>query len=242
MDLIVSFGGYTFANQVSYEDNFATSNPSILSVPGLDGGFSNYGQARAPSTTGRVSASFWLRATPATMVAAMDAVRRLAGIGWNQLVVAPSGRPERRLCDAIVSSVSFDNAIANRPQYLQLCSIVFMVARPVWQSVTSYTQTASGNFTQTVLGNIETYPHLEVVASGATVSISRGTDSLTVTGLSNTDRLTIDTESYSVFRNGVDWYSQLTTTQPRWFRLLPGDNTIAFSGGALTMRWRARWR
>jgi hypothetical protein len=92
MKRILSFGSYIFPDtQDQLSDNF--KNPVLRNVrlPGVPGGFDEFGLEPAPNEIGSVKLHFLLLAsTAAEITAKRDAVHALAGWGMRKVVVQPA--------------------------------------------------------------------------------------------------------------------------------------------------------
>ena len=261
MDSIVSFGSYSFdmENQISSNDNFASAQVQVIRLPGVDGGYSTYGDDAGPAPVGKVDFSFWIHATPATMTAVKDAVRELSSIGYQTLLMQPSGYigNVNRSCYAAVRDIRMRSSLKDRSQENQRVDMVFVVPVPVWQSSTINTDTrpitsAALNFSLGNLGNIETPPKFTItVTSGSNFLIERVVSSDVVDFIrvnrtfAASDSLVIDCAHLSVELNGAGAYNdQFTSLEPRWFRFAKGTNLIRVSGveGMLTTDWRTQYK
>lgn len=92
MKRVLSFGSYTFPDtQDQLSDNF--KNPVLRNVrlPGVPGGFDEFGYDPAPNEIGTVKLHFLLLAkTAAEVTQKRDAVHELAGWGVRKLIVQPA--------------------------------------------------------------------------------------------------------------------------------------------------------
>src|SRR5512134_2799678 len=100
---------YTFPTiQAEFVTNFANLVPATARLPGLSGGFDDYGDDAAPSEIGRVTLNFTLVAySRADMTARRDAVYAMAGWGQRRLWLRPTNHPTdpERWCNAKVNSI-----------------------------------------------------------------------------------------------------------------------------------------
>ena len=262
MNTIVTFGAHVFDvnNQVTVDDNFSESVPQIIPLPGLDGGFSNFADGRAPAPVGRVSASIWVHATPITMVAALDDLRALSYIGFQYLTILPegvTGTPLRR-CFAVAKAIR-PPADASRmlTQYNRRVNLEFVVPEPYWESVTRTDQTIIGSAettaTITAGGTVDTLPLITVAgtagAGGITIERLVGStvaDRIVYAGsISDTvTPLVIDVANLSVTLNGVNAYdNNFSVNTPRWLALAAGANNIRITPtGTLEFSAEFRWR
>lgn len=145
MDTLMQFGGgglagrqYIFdpARQVSLSDNFKDMVTSTVRMPGMRGGFSNYGSAALPSAIGTVSYTFWLYFNgSADATAQRQAVAAMAGWGWQRLYKQPEDPTQRpRWCWAYVNNEPINFNARERNFDRQQVTITFHVPDPHWYS------------------------------------------------------------------------------------------------------------
>ncbi len=240
-------------------DNFAATTPQTISFPGVDGGVSAYGDKRPPSPVGQVQVSLWIHATPSTMVAALDAIRGLSAVGYQSLVMQPSGYgTARRYCNAVLREASIRQSVGGSglSQYNQEVDLTFIVPRPYWidNTASQNVKTMSGSQATVTLtggGNYYAVPKFTIgITSGSDLVIERLSgsnviDKIAVDGtFSSGDSLVIDCESYAVTLNGDNAYDDdFSFLEPRWLILDSGSNSLRISAftGQVTTDWRARW-
>lgn len=150
---LVSFGAYVFEDVgVRINTNFADLVPATSRLPGLDGGFDEYGDEAAPSEIGNVSFEMVLTENnQAEMQRKRDALRGLARLGMQRLVVQ-TWDPDAalRYCWARINNIQVSdnvNAVTHRVNRVQ---ITFQVSSPRWQDVSEsdaiYGQAVFGQF------------------------------------------------------------------------------------------------
>lgn len=140
MDTLLRFGSgtelYTFVpdDQISLRDNFRDVVPRTSRIPGLSGGFDEYGQSPAPSEIGNVMYTFLYEATSeADMLAKKEALGRMKAFGKKRLYKQPvDSTADERYCEARVNSIDFNEAAGERPDKRLRFTINFQVDNPYW--------------------------------------------------------------------------------------------------------------
>lgn len=135
---LISFGEgnrlYTFPDdlQASMSDNFTNAVPRTVRMPGMDGGFDEYGAGRAPKEIGNINFTFTLVAdTEAEMKTKRDAVGAMEEWGVQKLI-AKGGGTERRYTFARVNNIAWGKRLDAHTDYVQPVTINFQVADPYW--------------------------------------------------------------------------------------------------------------
>lgn len=245
MTRLLSFGDYQFRDTgVSLSWNFANLVTRTGRLPGVDGGFDEYGDERAPSEIGKIQATMWLKAfTAAEMTAARDAVAGMAAMGVQSLVIEPYRGGAVRSCRARLDAFTHTETYAQFPMQRQRITLNFQAAYPRWGAANADNATvisASGtatNATKTNAGNAVAVP---VITLAATTNISASglkirrmvgatiADEISyAAALTSGDTLVIDCRDLSIKRNGSDAYSSAVTfSNAGWLRVQPGSNTI----------------
>jgi len=105
--------------------------------------------------------------------------------------------------------------------------------------------TLAGSGTATNSGNFKASPVLTVTGSAAgPIVITNSTAGATVsvsTAVPGGQQLVIDFLARTVLLNGVNRYDLVTST-PTWWDVLPGANTIVYSGGGTAvLSWNDSW-
>jgi hypothetical protein len=141
MDTLTEFSGggltYTFdpTKQADIRDNFRRVISKTTRLPGLDGGFDEYGMGRAPHEVGTVRTSFWLGdfATLADATAALDELGALPSWGVRRLWKQPTDTAlDTRFCEARVIEIPNDVRVFDLPHKRRQIEISFEVSNPVW--------------------------------------------------------------------------------------------------------------
>lgn len=267
MTHVVSFGTYEFDNRLTQLDvNFANTVPRTMRLPGLEGGFDEYGDSPAPSEIGKVTARFRFNATSGTAMQALrDAVRGLAALGRGTLVIQPSGGTAayaERWTWARINSVQVPEKMAAISDAVQDISVDWQVAESRWYSDNAASGTAAAcsgtatNFSRTNGGNAVALPVITVIAGGTALNtlVIKRLDGATVRdriSYSGTvaigGTLVIDCRALSVYKNGAEAYSaQFEADHPAWMRMQPGSNDFRVElesgkGANVQMDWDDTW-
>lgn len=190
MDSLVRFGQYNFTqkNQVSLRDNFRDVVPRTTRLPGLSGGFDEYGQDAAPLEIGNVQVVFWMHADSIEeMETLKQDIGKLPSYGVTRLYKQPldSGQGER-YCEARANSVDYHERASQQPHRRMQVTVNFQAANPVWLALgtegwawgdgtgwgtgaiwggSAAPQAVSGvqnDFTITPEGNAQTFPRITI--------------------------------------------------------------------------------
>lgn len=140
MDSLLRFGAgselYTFdtTKQISLRDNFRDVVTRTSRLPGLPGGFDEYGSGPAPTEIGNVQAVFWLEAdTLQAMESAKRSVNAMAAFGLKRLYKQPlDTTQDERYCEARISSIDYTESAKDVPHRRLRVQVNFQVANPVW--------------------------------------------------------------------------------------------------------------
>ncbi len=132
----VWFAGYTFpGNGLKFSPTFGDVVTRTGRLPGLDGGFDEYGKGQAPNEVGNITLSFTLIATTrSAMQAKRDAVLALAAVGKQELRWKPAGFTEFRFCNARVNNIRMPQDPSGQTDLWQPVSMNFQVSDPHWYS------------------------------------------------------------------------------------------------------------
>lgn len=133
---VVRFGDYVFPETVdSWHDNFGNAVPRTTRLPGIDGGYDEFGVGRAPTEIGKIDVGFWLFASDGDeMDAARDAVMAMADWGVQQLVIQPWGASAQRYAWARVNYIRLPEKAADCPDRQLRVTVTYQVADPYWYS------------------------------------------------------------------------------------------------------------
>ena len=198
MDTLVRFGAgnqvYTFEQnqQISLRDNFRDVVPRTTRLPGLSGGFDEFGSGAAPGEIGNVQVMFWIFAdSEAEMKAKKDEFGAMADWGVYRLYKQPMDGSPERYCEARLNSAEISETSADQPHKRNRVQLNFQVANPAWYSLGTESPswgdgTAWGSgalwggsaapnavvglqndFYLNVNGNARTYPRIEVRCGAA---------------------------------------------------------------------------
>lgn len=140
MDTLLRFGSgtelftFTPADQISLRDNFRNVLARTTRMPGLSGGFDEYGQSPAPAEIGNVAYTFLYEATSsADMLAKKEALGRMKAFGKKRLYKQPvDATADERYCEARVNSIDFTESVGERPDKRLRFTINFQVDNPYW--------------------------------------------------------------------------------------------------------------
>ena len=140
MDTLLRFGSgsqlYTFdpEDQIQLRDNFRNVVPRTSRLPGLSGGFDEYGKAPAPSEIGNVSITVGYEASsPADMEDKKIAIGAMRAFGKKRLYKQPvDPTADERYCEARINSIDFNEAVGDRPERYMIFTISFQVDNPFW--------------------------------------------------------------------------------------------------------------
>lgn len=271
MTRVVSFGEYEFpARWTQFDTNFGDAVPRTVRLPGMDGGYDEFGDDPAPTEIGNVK--FRLRVSQpgmdltsqgTAMQALRDALRGLAAQGRQVLVIEPSGGTAQRWTMARINSVQASERLPAETDRIQDFVFDFQVSDPRWYSdnAASGTVEACGagttSFTRSNGGNALTVPVITVVAG--TAALASGVTVRRVSGGTVLDRaqyagtvaaggtLVIDCRALSVTLAGSAAYgTAFSYDHPAWLRIPPGDNDYQVVLGAgqsadVTFEWDDAW-
>lgn len=267
MRRVISFGSFTFPDTVPERGEllratFADAVPRVTRLPGMDGGFDEYGSDPAAREAATIRARFVLVAdTPEDMADARDAVMAMARYGRDVLTIETSSGDERWTY-ARVTDITMPTTHDSVSDKLTEVMVDFQVALPFWYADSAdspQTESCSGSatsFTITNAGNATAVPVITIDPSTNLVSgvtVQRIVSAVVVdqvdydAALLSSDTLVIDCRSLTVKKNGSDAYStSFTADHPAWMRLLPGSNSlkVILGGGesaSVTVAWDGTW-
>lgn len=139
MDVLTQFGFgdelYTFdtTQQISLRDNFRDAVARTTRLPGVVGGYDEYGTKPAPNEIGNVQVNFWIEAdTPAAIQTLKQQVGSMKAWGKRQLWKQPWGSAAARFCEARINSVSFSENAKDVPHRRIRVQVDFQVDYPFW--------------------------------------------------------------------------------------------------------------
>lgn len=251
--------------QISLTDNFGNLVTRVQRMPGVDGGFDEYGDGPAPGEVGHVQAFVLIdERYPELIKQILDEWRGISTWGTGRLYKRVMGSDDDvRWCEARVSSLPFTQSARERSHRRQRIQMSFQVASPFWlKQGTAGPQWGDGIATWgdgiTYWGGSEEFVELsgtvnEIyrMSSGTAptpvridVKVPQGESAQNVVvqrlalgdvmdevswldTLDAEDRLIIDSMSQAVLLNGDNAFGNAFSFEdPRWFMLMPGENTI----------------
>lgn len=135
---LVKFGSYVFQDTgVRIGTNFADLVPITSRIPGVDGGFDEYGDVAAPSEIGSISFEMVLSEDRrAEMQRKVDVLRGLARLGVQRLAVDTwDDGLNYRYCWARVNNVQVSDNVTAVSHRVNRVQITFQVSSPRWQEI-----------------------------------------------------------------------------------------------------------
>jgi hypothetical protein len=231
-DLSLTFDTYTIPKVQTFRTTFGDLVPNTVRMPGVSGGFDQYGSEAAPCEVGQVSVSFVLKsATREGMQALIDAVNALAWIGKRKLIFQPQGTLPIRWCWARVNNISIPRQPAQQTEYHQPVTINFQVGDPRW-----YSYRTNGNVWETTwkLGDAG-------VVLGTAAKLDRSAGLFSYTGLSNTISVTVEGNDIVYPRIVVQAFytTSASATNITIQRLVGGTvvDSVAWAGTLINKDW-----
>jgi hypothetical protein len=153
MDVATRFvgGGQEYAftpdHQISLVDNFRNARLRMSQLPGVSGGYDEYGDDAAPGEVGSVQLSFWVHAdTPVQMRARLDALGQMADWGLLRLYKTTMDGGER-FCEARLQNLTYSQKAAELPRKRMQVQVTFSVPNPVWLTLSTEEATWGGGQT-----------------------------------------------------------------------------------------------
>lgn len=141
MPTIKRFGAgpqtYTFPSadmvQQNVSDNFGNAVPRTTRLPGLDGGFDEFGVDPAPAEIGKVDLGLYLVGTARSeMTALLDALRVMKSWGKSHLYMQPDDPAEDlRWCSARINNIMSPSDLKGLGVH-QHVKIIWQVSDPFW--------------------------------------------------------------------------------------------------------------
>lgn len=160
----------------------------------------------------------------------------------------PSGYSDDRMIDAV--QLFEPVVITSHPSYgANVKQFEFVLASP-YPYVEDYSQAtqafASGaTHTVTNAGNVDVYPVIELTGTFTTPTVTNTTTGETVTflsGISSPRTAEVDCFRKSIFTDlGVDLLGKIDWTTSVFPRLVPGANSLTFTGVAGSIKWNNGW-
>jgi len=134
MKRLLFFGDYVFPDtQGAFDPRFSNVVQQTSRLPGLSGGFDEWGSDPAPSEVGSLSITYWLIAQNRSEITAMrDELFTLPGLGVKKLFMQPADQSELpRYCRARCINVQASEN-ADKIDLHQQVTLNFQVAYPRW--------------------------------------------------------------------------------------------------------------
>ncbi len=132
-DQKLQFHDYVFQHFGSLRDNFRDAVPRTTRLPGLSGGFDQFGSQAAPSEIGRVDMTCTVVAESRDdMQAKLDALGKLNYYGKRKLYHTPQGSNTIRWTWARVNSISIPRQIDQHTDLFQTVPITYQCPDPHW--------------------------------------------------------------------------------------------------------------
>jgi len=132
-----NYGTYEFPAQSSERDNFKNLVTATTRLAGVDGGFDEYGDRRAPQPVGNVQAEWWLFADLSareTTQILREQAQAMAGWGKQLLFARPDDiHYGKRFCKARFNNLDDPENARDQVHQRQKLSASFQVNVPVWQ-------------------------------------------------------------------------------------------------------------
>lgn len=182
MKLLKRFGTgsklYTFdGKQTSYNDNFADLVTATSRMPGMDGGFDEYGSQRSPAEVGLVQAYIILDFNSIVEATTkVDDLRKIADWGVQPLWMLPTQGGTERWCWARVNSVVTSQNVKNTPHKRQAAKLTFQVADPFWYGY--------GNSSGSIIG-VDFLLGTSVFGGGSPSALSGLSNTVSITNAGN---------------------------------------------------------
>jgi len=125
---------YNFQYVESASPHFGGLNTQVTRLPGISGGYDEYGSGRTPGTTGDVAVTFNLLAPHRTELTALqDAVMAMQDWGTLPLYMQPEDLSQsERFTWARVNNIDMSESSKDGTEYLQPVTVHFQVADPFW--------------------------------------------------------------------------------------------------------------
>lgn len=125
---------YTFQNVEASSPHFGGLNTQVTRLPGISGGYDEYGAGRTPGQTGDIPVTFYLLAPHRTELAALqDAVLAMADWGTQPLYMQPEDLSlSERFTWARVNNIDLSESAKDGTEYLCQVNMHFQVADPFW--------------------------------------------------------------------------------------------------------------
>lgn len=130
-------GYYDFPNTMyQFSTNLGDALLTSIRLPGVSGGWDNYGSEPAPIEIGQVRLSFYLLASnPYEMTSKRDEVYKMMTWGRQRLYMKPSDPAlEERWCWAKINSIQMPQNAESASDHYQEVTIIWQVLEAKWYS------------------------------------------------------------------------------------------------------------
>jgi hypothetical protein len=138
MNIATSFGQYNFPQnaQTDISDNFRDVVTRTQRMPGLSGGFDEFGTGEAPTEIGTVRVSWWFKdASEARVQAERDSVAKMLSYGKSSLYIRKMGTGEMLFASARIQNIQMSQNAKNMAHQRQLFQATFQVSDPYWYGI-----------------------------------------------------------------------------------------------------------
>lgn len=125
---------YTFPQtQELFKDNFVAGVSNMTRLPGLDGGFDQYGSDPLPTGVGKVQSTFTLVGLPTNIEDLRDALKATKQWGLQRLYYTPAKTGANpRWCYAKVLNIDMPQQLDQHADWFQKANVEFEVSDPHW--------------------------------------------------------------------------------------------------------------
>lgn len=251
---------YTFPTTTGdqeFRTNFANLLRASTRLPGVDGGYREWGWGKAPAEMGMIQFGVYLEsATRSGMQALRDSLRTMQAWGMGLLYDTINGVD--RWCYCAITSIDMPEDRHKHSDLFQRVQLTFETPDPFWYTAgNELLWDSAGNWdgtslywdgtsptnivnsgTVTVTNNGSAYTLARVILKCTTGTAYNPVVQRTVNGvardevgwsgsLAATEWLEIDSRRHSAYKIGSNELANITYRNRDWIRLEPGSNTIA---------------
>lgn len=131
----IKFGSYVFLdNGLEFQPNIGEV-PRVTRLPGVSGGFDEFGFSPSPSEIGNVRFRFiMIASTESAMSPLRDAVKGLPTLGVDRLYIEPYAGATQRWAWARINNITMPEDYRKRARNYQEVTIDFQLSNPRWFS------------------------------------------------------------------------------------------------------------
>jgi hypothetical protein len=128
---------YTFQYVESASPHFGGLNTQVTRLPGISGGYDEFGFGRTPGATGDIPVTFTLLAPHRSELTALqDAVMAMQDWGIQPLYMQPEDTTlAERFTWARVNNIEMSESAKEGTEYLQQVTVHFQVSDPFWYGI-----------------------------------------------------------------------------------------------------------